>query len=70
MSAFNGQRRAVWLEGVRKGQSPIMQGQKWWDSMFRTLVSHKVFFKYSSDMIWFTFLKYALESGLPEGADG
>ena len=26
-------------------------------------------FKYSSDMIWFTFLKYASESGLQEGAD-
>lgn len=37
LKAFNGQRRAVCLEGGRKGQ-------RWWDPGFRTLRSHQSFF--------------------------
>lgn len=36
--------------------------------MLRTLASHRRVFKYSSDMIWFTFFFNALESGLQEYA--
>lgn len=55
--------------GSEEGAEPYHAGAGVVGPHFRTLVSHQSFFKYSSDMIWFTFLTYALESGLPEVAD-